>query len=86
MDSRPHILVVDDRRMELFAMLEAEGYAVGTASDGREALKYAIRNRPDVVVIDARLPEIEQIRFACPNTRVVGSDGDVVQAVRKALT
>lgn len=53
------ILVVDDDRrvVELLAIaLGAYGYRVLQASDGDEALRVALRERPDLVVLDVRLP------------------------------
>ena len=53
------ILVVDDDRrvVELLAIaLGAYGYRVLQAADGDEALRIAQRERPDLVVLDVRLP------------------------------
>jgi DNA-binding response OmpR family regulator len=54
------ILVVDDDRRvrELLEVaLSAHGFAVITASDGDEAIKRALGERPDLVVLDVRLPK-----------------------------
>jgi len=54
------ILVVDDDRrvVELLTIaLNAYGYRVLQASDGEEALRLASRERPDLVVLDVRLPK-----------------------------
>jgi len=53
------ILVVDDDHsiVELLALfLELEGYAVLTASNGREALERARRTVPGLIVTDQRMP------------------------------
>ena len=53
------ILVVDDddSTVELLAqLLELEGYAVLTASDGQEALERASRTVPDLILTDQRMP------------------------------
>jgi DNA-binding response OmpR family regulator len=53
------VLVVDDDRrvLELLHVaLTAHGYRVLTANDGEEALRIAMRERPDLVVLDVRLP------------------------------
>lgn len=58
----PLVLVVDDERalVELVAgYLVQEGYRVARAHDGRAALDLARRERPDVVVLDLMLPEID---------------------------
>jgi CheY-like chemotaxis protein len=56
----PDVLVVDDEadiRETLCAILEAEGYRVETASNGREALE-ALRAgaRPKIVLLDLTMP------------------------------
>lgn len=56
------ILVVDDERniVELARMyLEAEGYRVVTAADGKEALAQVRAARPALVVLDLMLPELD---------------------------
>jgi two-component system KDP operon response regulator KdpE len=58
------ILVVDDEPALLRALaltLEAEGYRVATASDGRSALDAASEQEPDVVVLDLGLPDLDGI-------------------------
>jgi len=60
--SKETILVVDDERniVELARMyLEAEGYRVVTAADGREALAQVRAARPALVVLDLMLPELD---------------------------
>lgn len=55
----PRILVVDDDRrvVELLDLaLSAHGFQVLTANDGEEALRQALDERPDLVVLDVRLP------------------------------
>jgi DNA-binding response OmpR family regulator len=54
------ILVVDDDRrvVELLTIaLNAYGYRVLQAGDGEEALRLASRERPDLVLLDVRLPK-----------------------------
>ena len=56
----PRILVVDDdRRVRdlLEIALTAQGFTVATASDGDEAVRHALANRADLVVLDVRLPK-----------------------------
>lgn len=56
------VLVVDDDRHLLTALritLQAHGYSVDTASDGRAALTAASRNPPGLVVLDLGLPDID---------------------------
>lgn len=56
------ILVVDDdpRLRELVSItLERAGYQVVTARDGQMALTHALREAPDLVVLDVGLPELD---------------------------
>jgi len=58
------ILVVDDEptlRETLAEALEADGYRVVTAADGREALTRFRADRPDLVLLDLMLPELSGI-------------------------
>ncbi len=59
----PHkILVVDDEEaiVELTAFnLKKEGYEVVRAFDGREALRLVKEEKPDLIVLDLMLPEID---------------------------
>ncbi|HEY5496562.1 MAG TPA: response regulator transcription factor [Candidatus Limnocylindrales bacterium] len=58
------ILVVDDEpilRETLAEALEADGFRVVTAADGREALSRFREHQPDLVVLDLMLPELSGI-------------------------
>ena len=64
--SRMRILIVDDQalvRAGFRMILEAEEdvEVVGEAADGREAVAEATRLRPDVVLMDVRMPEVDGI-------------------------
>ena len=70
------ILVVDDepRIIELARdYLEHAGFRVITASDGRAALDSARRARPDLVVLDLGLPELDGLDV----TRELRKDGSI---------
>ena len=76
----PHVLVVDDERdvqALVRLVLERQGYDVDAASDGREALEKIGLRRPDLVVLDLMMPEIdgwgvlERLRAAGSPPRVV---------------
>jgi DNA-binding NarL/FixJ family response regulator len=91
------IVVADDHeivRQGLRTLLEAQpGWSVvGEASNGTEAVERAIELKPDVVVLDVSMPELNgfeatrRIREAVPQTEVlVLSVNDAEQVVRKAL-
>jgi DNA-binding response OmpR family regulator len=55
------ILVVDDEktlRETLSESLEAEGFVVVQAADGREAVEAFRRHKPDLILLDLMLPEL----------------------------
>jgi diguanylate cyclase (GGDEF)-like protein len=56
------ILVVDDResnRQLLRDMLEGVGHRVVSARDGREAFAAALADRPDVILLDVKMPGMD---------------------------
>lgn len=60
--SRPTILVVDDDeavRRALSTILAEGDYTVQTAAGGREALEVAERDRPDLVITDLIMPNLD---------------------------
>src|SRR3954464_13578904 len=67
------ILVVDDHgpyRATARALLEAEGYdVVGEAVDGASAIAETERLRPEIVLLDVQLPDIDGSRSAARLTR-----------------
>ncbi len=63
-DVRPYVLLVDDEAALLTLLrynLEKEGYDVGEAVDGEEALVMIRERRPDLVVLDWMLPTLSGI-------------------------
>ena len=60
--ARPLILIADDTMdtREMYALyLSMMGYAVETANDGREAVVKALTLRPDVIVMDLQMPDLD---------------------------
>ncbi len=54
------ILVIDDEasiRTLVQDLLEEQGYTVFTAADGKEGLHQAIKNKPNLVIVDFFMPE-----------------------------
>jgi len=61
MSDKPAILVVDDHEPALYArsrVLEREGYTVLKATSGADTLVMAERFRPDLIILDVHLPDI----------------------------
>jgi len=59
---RPLILAVDDsaKDLDLLAkILEREGYEVALAMEGAQALAFAIRERPDLILLDVMMPGMD---------------------------
>lgn len=60
------VLVVDDTpsvRQLLREYLKGQGFAVDTASNGREALYATRRQQPDIVLLDLMMPEMDGYEF-----------------------
>ena len=58
------VLVVDDEkaiRRFLHAALTAQGYVVSEAADGWEALNAVIAQRPEIVILDLGLPDMDGV-------------------------
>jgi len=89
----PRLLLADDHRMlrqGLRRSMEDEGFeVVGEAADGVQAVQMACELRPDVVLMDVSMPEIDgveatrQIRALLDTVRVVmltmHADQDVIR-------
>jgi DNA-binding NarL/FixJ family response regulator len=92
------VLVVDDQRLireGIASLLDLQDgiEVVGMAADGKQAVARAIELRPDLVLMDVRMPELDGVaavallRRAVPDCRVVmlttfDDEEYVVQALR----
>lgn len=75
------IVVIDDTkhvREMLVSMLELDGFeVVGQGSNGEEAVEIAVRERPDVVILDYSMPVMDglsaarQVREAVPGQKII---------------
>lgn len=60
------ILIVDDEKnmCELLSMnLSTKGYATEKAYDGEEALKAIKKNRPDLIILDVKMPRMDGLQL-----------------------
>jgi len=96
MDGRARVLVADDHdvvRNSVVALLAGEQMlaVVGEAADGREAVDLAQRLRPDIVVMDIRMPKMDGIQAtrlikeAFPETVVIGMSAFCEKGFRTAM-
>lgn len=77
---RPRILLADDHQMLMDALkyvVEPRCEVVGTASDGRALLEAAAKLRPEVVVLDIAMPELNgldaarQLKRTMPKVKLI---------------
>lgn len=54
------LLVEDDINLRdiYYARFEAEGFEISVASNGEEALAAAVKERPDIILLDIMMPRI----------------------------
>jgi DNA-binding NarL/FixJ family response regulator len=80
------VLIVDDHpsfRASARMLLESEGFEViGEAEDGRSALSAIEALRPDVVLLDVQLPDIDGIEVAARLTENGSSPAIVLTSSR----
>jgi DNA-binding response OmpR family regulator len=60
------VLVVDDEQRLVSvvkAYLEQEGFRVVTAANGRDALHVARQEKPDLIILDIMMPEVDGYEF-----------------------
>ena len=87
-DGKPvSVLVVDDEAVlaEMVSMaLRYEGWDISTAGDGASAIASARTHRPDVVVLDVMLPEMDGLTLA-RRMREAGDHTPILMLTAKSL-
>ena len=95
MGTGPHImpaklLVVDDENgilEEVKSFFEEEGYQVFTADTGEEGIQLLKREKPDVLLVDMKLPDMSGLlvlkvaKESSPLTKVIVNTGYVDQVM-----
>jgi two-component system OmpR family response regulator len=79
-DRIPQVLVVDDElniRELVQVALKFHGCSVSTAGSGREALRQAEAIRPDLIVLDVMLPDLDGFEV-CRRLRAAGNEVPVI--------
>lgn len=79
------ILLVEDEPGVLLVvadLLRANGYAVGTAADGKTGLRRAGENQFDLLILDVMLPDISGYEI-CRAVREQGYDGAILMLTAK---
>jgi len=85
---KPYILLVDDTEANLRVLgplLRAEGWAVAAATRGEQALKIIAQRRPDLVLLDVMMPEMDGFEV-CRRLRADPSLRDLPVLFITALT
>jgi len=66
--SRRRVVIAEDEaliRLDLAEMLAEEGYdVVGQAEDGEKAVELVLEHRPDLVILDVKMPRLDGIAAA----------------------
>jgi len=91
---RKRILVVDDNITNasmLVSMLEPLGFPVATAGNGPEGVRLALEQRPDLVLLDLVMPEMDGLEAAremrrhreLAESRIIGISASVTESSRR---
>ncbi len=99
MSAKKRVLTVDDEKLIVLAIrhnLKLAGYDVLEAYDGREALKTIESERPDLIILDVMMPELngwdvlscirddpELQDIPVIMLTALGQDGDVGETIRR---
>jgi two-component system, OmpR family, response regulator len=79
-DRIPQVLVVDDEpniRELVQVALKFHGCSVSTAASGKEAIKQAEASKPDLIVLDVMMPDMDGFEV-CRRLRAAGNEVPVI--------
>jgi two-component system, NtrC family, response regulator AtoC len=79
-NSKANILIIDDQpsvRFGLRSLLEAEGYRVMEAEDGRQGLALLTEQAPQLILLDLRLPDADGLELL-PRIKAIDDDVPVI--------
>ena len=82
--AKPTILVVDDfddTRLLFRTWLERKGFLVIEAEDGNEAVSLAENKRPDLIIMDLEMPELDGLAATRKIRNIKGLENVPVLAV-----
>jgi CheY-like chemotaxis protein len=89
------ILVIDDEdliREVVKEMLEAEGYVVSMAANGKEGLRLYQKELPDLIITDIFMPEMEgletirELQRDSPEVKIIAISGGGEKGMLSFLT
>ena len=86
-DRRARILIIEDElpmRTALQDCLEGEGYRVLTAAEGETGLSRALKEKPDLILLDIMLPRLDGFSL-CEELRRVGQATPVLMLTAKGF-
>jgi two-component system, cell cycle response regulator DivK len=66
------ILIIEDNPQNMYMMrflLEKNGFRVISAENGREGIEQALRHKPNTILLDIQLPEMDGYAVAAELTR-----------------
>jgi two-component system NtrC family sensor kinase len=94
------ILIIDDRREHIVflanSILKPKGYDVITARDGKKGLHKALKGKPDLIIMDLRMPKMDGLEVLtalrekqCPTPVILttfhGSESMAIEAFRLGI-